>query len=215
MSHGHANGARPTLLIARKSGKLYVIPITHATAASSAASASANAPNADTTHRHAPFGHGNEPEGGFDKIIDPSVVLPQVLLGGEESVRDLHWLDPIVLASSAGYEDAVGAQGGNGGQKLDEGAVQRLWEGWFIDDPRRSLSLSAFNERVAECEMQVMRSLTVVGNGKTYKSVIEKKVCKRQEQLQHQASSAGKMVEIGGLKTCVGLAEGWKLKGNE
>ncbi|WVF65833.1 hypothetical protein IAT40_000570 [Kwoniella sp. CBS 6097] len=158
MSYGPET--RPSLLIARKDGQLYVIPIS----LNHSSSSPSHQPVASNSSSYS--GLAGKPANtncGYEKIIDPSLVLPQALLGGEEAMKPLHWLDPIILASNSISNDAT-AKSLN--QDANKGVEARLWEGWTLIDSfakgessKTGLSLSAIGRRVEECEMQVMLSL--------------------------------------------------------
>ncbi|WVQ64969.1 uncharacterized protein L199_003139 [Kwoniella botswanensis] len=77
-----------------------------------------------------PKSHPRDPHS--PRIIDPSLILPQALLGGEGPIEPLHWYDPSLTP---------------------EEINKRIWEGWNVE--------MAYGEVVArgkECKMQVVLS---------------------------------------------------------
>ncbi|WRT65745.1 uncharacterized protein IL334_002693 [Kwoniella shivajii] len=70
--------------------------------------------------RFNPPSHFSRPQKFGDqsaKIIDPSLILPQALLGGEEGIQRLHWCNPD----------------GNPDGAPTEKIALRLWRGWYFD----------------------------------------------------------------------------------
>ncbi|OCF56481.1 hypothetical protein L486_05330 [Kwoniella mangroviensis CBS 10435] len=66
------------------------------------------------------------------KIIDPALVLPQALLGGEDAIESLHWHDPSLP------QDEIN---------------KSIWEGWNVE-----MSYGEVVTRGKECKMQVVLS---------------------------------------------------------
>ncbi|WWC68589.1 uncharacterized protein I206_102519 [Kwoniella pini CBS 10737] len=71
------------------------------------------------------------------KIIDPSLILPKSLLGGEEIIKSLHFYSPLIKLSLSLSEK--------------EEIQKKLWEGW-------NLNYNEALKKSKECQMQIILS---------------------------------------------------------
>ncbi|WVW80209.1 hypothetical protein I302_102186 [Kwoniella bestiolae CBS 10118] len=156
------------------------------------------------------------PNGGYQspKIIDPSFVLPQALLGGEDSIEALHWYHP--------------------GLPQEEVQV-RIWEGWnleithegvvdrgrecrmqvvlsfqaALEDPKpikhHYIRAIQFHEEYVKCELiKMIRFVESALDGRSSGSILAKLIRKKEKD-----GGVGKSLE-----ESVAEGEGWKVKGN-
>ncbi|WWD05670.1 hypothetical protein V865_003751 [Kwoniella europaea PYCC6329] len=84
-----------------------------------------------------PNGHRKDPHS--PKIIDPSLVLPQALLGGEDPIETLYWYNHFLP------QDEIN---------------KRIWEGWNVE-----MSYGEVVARGKECRMQVVLSFQAALEG--------------------------------------------------